>query len=167
MEQIKLKVLIAERLYKLPKKMNTFRSSNALAECILWELSHEMCLHLKYAAYFMYNPDFYLCKGVAGIKREEVSHWGEYEPWCNIEDFEKTIKESQFNKNVRNIMMSTHYDDTPHDVAQKLHNSIQGEQPQSVIWNLKNDNLGILLYEAREEADAEEVENAVEYLSFC
>ena len=83
----KINTSITEILTHLPKKIINNRYHNALTDCVLYEISQDMCLHFTEVAYFIYNPDFHLCKGIAGIKKKEIDNWCN-DPWNNINEFE-------------------------------------------------------------------------------
>ena len=160
---------IIKRILKIPKKIIEHKTNSALAECILYELSGELCLHLKKIAYFVYNPDFHLCKGIAGISRENISNWCEEDHWNKIEDFSKIIKNSEFNKKVLEKSFCTLSHNSIDLIIIDLKKSLENENLISYSWEVKNKNIGILLYEASSQNINlnEEIEDAAGILSFC
>ena len=162
---------IEKILTYLPKKIINNRDHNALATCVLYEISQEMCLDFKNAAYFIYNPDFHLCKGITGIEKSEINNWCN-DPWNNITEFENTIKETNYNKIIKNIHFCTIFSNKDIDaIIKEIKKSIECENKTSFHWLLPNNNIGILLYEMvtkeNYEIEKEYIENAVSLLGFC
>jgi hypothetical protein len=158
-------------LTHLPKKIINNRNHDALATCILYEISQEMCLHLQSAAYFIYNPDFHLCKGITGIKKTEIIDWCN-DPWANITEFENNIKKTDYNKFIKNIQFCTLFSNKDITVIlEEIRKSMQIESQEFFHWLLPNNNIGILLYDAVNKENhfiqKECIENATSLLGFC
>jgi hypothetical protein len=158
-------------LTHLPKKIINNRNHDALATCILYEISQEICLHLDNAAYFIYNPDFHLCKGITGIKKTEILDWCN-DPWTNITEFENSIKETNYNKSIKNIQFCTVFSNK--DILliiEEIKKSMQLQTEEYFHWLLPNNNIGILLYQSVEKENnlinKEYIENAASLLGFC
>ena len=168
-KHIDVTAIIAQRLSKLPKKINLFHSSDVLTEGILWEFSHEMCFHLSSIAYFVYNPDFHICKGIAGLLKKDLGDWCS-EPWNDMESFEEKTLQSPFNVLVKKTLFSTHPGQKLADIIEKIKEQIDLPHELSYTWNIKHDNIGILLYFPSEQTNTysnEDIHDAVEFLTFC
>lgn len=168
MEKVAINVAIKSKILKLPKKIIEHKNNDALAECILYELSDELCLSLKKIAYFVYNPDFHLCKGIAGVSREDLPDFKE-NPWENIQDFSKSIKNTDFNKKVLETSFCTVSHDSISLIIKDLKNSLNNQNFSVHSWERTYKNIGILLYEPLSEnfESQEEIEDAAGILSFC
>lgn len=159
-------------LSHLPKKIINNHNHNALATCVLYEISQDICLHLQSAAYFIYNPDFHLCKGITGIKKIEIENWCN-DPWNNITEFENTIKETNYNKTIKNTQFCTIFSKQDiQTIIEEIKKSTQLENQESFHWLLPNNNIGILLYKSVEKEnnqtiEKEYIENATSLLGFC
>lgn len=155
----------------LPKKILNNRNHDALATCILYEISQEICLHLNNAAYFIYNPDFHLCKGITGIKKNEIIDWCN-DPWSNITEFQSIVKETNYNKSIKSIEFCTVFSNKDVlSIIQEIKKSINITSDESFHWLLPNNNIGILLYESVKKENnimnKESIENAATLLGFC
>jgi hypothetical protein len=168
MNETALKQLIAKHLSALPKKMILCSDSEVLADCVLYELSHEICLHLTSVSYFVYNPDFHLCKGVAGILKEDLKEWCK-DPWNNHTEFKKIIRSTKFNKSIREILFCTVKHENVNTIGEEIKKTICKSESSFYSWKIKNNNIGIILYEKATQSsfDQEDIENASGLLGFC
>ena len=82
---------LIKRLNNLSHRIIEFKSHPALIDCVLYEMLTDKCLNFEMAAYFVYNPDFYICKGISGLTRDAISEWN-IEPWENIDKFSSFTK---------------------------------------------------------------------------
>lgn len=162
---------ISKVFSSLPKKILTNRSHSYLTDCVLYELSHEFCFHFEEVAYFVYNPDFHLCKGMAGIKKSEIG-CGINDPWNNITEFELTVKKSAYNNKIKETEFCTVFSE--HNIEKiilEIKKVLQGTEKNFFTWGLPNNNIGILLYktvrEEFKETYKEQMENAGGILGFC
>lgn len=158
-------------LTHLPKKIINNRNHDAVATCVLYEISQEMCLHFENAAYFIYNPDFHLCKGITGIKKKEINNWCN-DPWSNITEFENIVKVTDYNKIIKNTQFCTIFSNKEiNAVIEEIKKSLKLEKLEECHWKLPNNNFGILLYEIVKKEnnfiEKEYIENAASLLGFC
>ncbi len=157
-------------LTNLPKKIINNHNQDALATCVLYEISQEICLHLQTAAYFIYNPDFHLCKGITGIKKSEINNLCN-DPWNNIKEFEDSIKQTNYNKSIKNIQFCTIFSNKEIEAIIKEIKKATDNSSEYFHWQLPNNNIGILLYEPVKkeniQIEKEYIENAASLLSFC
>lgn len=141
-------------LHKLPYKILKEYEHPHLIDCLLYELSKINTLYLSFIAY---NPDFNLCKGVAGISNNELDSIIE-DPWSQSND----IITSLFNNTIKSISFSTKKGSSAEEVSKHikenlLSNSIKNEH----IFSLKHGNIGILGYT---EIESEDNNKSTEYI---
>lgn len=165
---------IAKVFSNLPKKIISNKSHNYLTDCVLYEISQEFCFHFNEVAYFVYNPDFHLCKGMAGIKKNEISSCCE-DPWENLNEFEAIIKMTKYNQKIKEMQFCTLFSEKDVDrIVKEIEKSIDARSKKYYSWQLPNNNIGILLYESAKEENEEskkiyeeQIENAGGLLGFC
>lgn len=168
MDQANIKNSVSKILSKLPKKMALLKHHHSLAECILYEISHELCLHLSTIAYIVYNPDFHLCKGIAGIQKSDLKDWCG-DPFSNIDSFSEIIKESEFNKKIKKIEFCTIKIENKEEIIKDIQKATENDVAISYTWNLPNNNIGVLFYEAIQIGtfEKEDLEDAAGIMGFC
>lgn len=159
---------ILSRLSGIPHRIIDLHGTDNLSEFILHELSGSECFDLPRAAYFIDNPDFNCCKGIAGYCRNEECTSIECK-WKNPTHFSEHMKQANFNAKVRQInciSSGTQYEEMIKKLAQQLEiNNLHFH-----VFNLKNNNKGFLLYEnnpANEEVIAPHLSHGVALFSFC
>jgi len=120
------------------------------------------------AAYFIDNPDFNCCKGVAGCcAQERYNNAGD--AWKKPEPFSKHMESASFNKKVRQIndVSNSHKLD---EMVKNFSTQLDIKNPEYYSWDLKNDNKGILIFEKNPE-NYEEVKShlpqGLSLLGFC
>jgi len=163
------KAKIMAVITELPKKIVAHSEHPATAHCILYEIANELCLDLLSVAYFVYNPDFKMCKGIAAIEHEKIQKW-QNDPWGNAEEFEDLINSDEYNKKVRSVFFhATEEQNNTKAIAQEIQRRICSNETQYIHWKIKNNNIGILLYQfnAVEEIEDDLLETAISLLSFC
>jgi hypothetical protein len=164
---------IAEILTHLPKKIINNRHHDALTDCILYEISQEMCLHFEEVSYFIYNPDFHLCKGIAGIKKNEIHEWcNNNDLWNNINEFENIIKKTNYNQSIKKMQFCTLFSEKEiNKIIKEIQKIIDIHSASSYHWQIQNNNIGILLYQStikeNNTIEKEYIENAASLLGFC
>jgi hypothetical protein len=162
---------ISKVFSSLPKKILTNKTHSYLTDCVLYELSQEFCFHFEEVAYFIYNPDFHLCKGMAGIKKNEI-HCQINNPWENINEFESTVKKSTYNNTIKKTEFCTVFSEKDiQKIIGEIQKVLESKEHDIFSWNLPNNNIGILLYKrATQESTTsyeEHMENAGGILGFC
>ena len=150
---------ILTTLSSLPHKILSIHGRENISEFVLHDLCKPECFNLKRAAYFIDNPDFDCCKGIAGFCKEEQYANG---LWQNPESFTDFMNRSAFNQKVRNTTKSSYKkckscDDT---ILKELAQEVNIENPEYYTWDLKHDNHGILIFER----NSEDSEKLHEYL---
>lgn len=157
-------------LQNLPKKILHNRCNDAVAECVLYDISRDICLNFVEVAYFIYNPDFHVCKGMAGINRKEIDSWQD-DPWQNITNFQNIVKNTDYNKKIKKTEFCTTISNNDlQAIINEIKKSIEMEYASIHHWNLQNNNTGILLYhcnDTTQNRQSSEIENAAILLSFC
>jgi hypothetical protein len=142
---------ILHNLSYLPRKILTLHGSENVPEFVLHDLCNKDCFNLTKAAFFVDNPDFNCLKGVAGFDSKET-----YESndtiWDNPTEFSNHMKNSPFNKKVRDIALcSLKRDGASHEaIAQKLAHDFGMKNPVVHSWDMKHDNHGLFVYELDE-----------------
>lgn len=153
----------------LPKQMMSVDSLDNITEFVLHGLCNKDCFDLERAAYFVDNPDFDCCKGVAGfVKSEHDCDWDNI--WSDPESFALGMQKSGFNQKVRTFLSRSiinsnkKIDQFVEEIAQELGFS----KPASCAWDMKYFNKGLLIYEKTGDANFDEhFLNSLYLLSFC
>lgn len=155
-------------LSTIPKKMVSVHGAENTTEFVLHELCSNYCFNFHKAAYFVDNPDFNCCKGVAGCcdaesYQEKQKHWQAPAP------FSAHMKQAAFNQKVRNIHQASVAKDYVTNV-QDLARQLDMKNPGYHTWELKNGNKGLLVFE-HDPANYDEVKDHLEeglsLLAFC
>ncbi len=152
----------------LPKKILKVHGYENVPDFILHDLCHEQCFNLVKAAYFVDNPDFDYCKGIAGFSRVECSL--DHDIWQEPAAFSEHMKKCQFHQKVR--MFESHsIRDSLDTVIEQVIKDFAFELPQHVVWNMKHDNHGVLIYEAGSHDESVSIQdylgNSVHLFGFC
>lgn len=162
---------IANVLSSLPKKILQNKNYPILQECILYELANEQCLNFTEVAYFVYNPDFHLCKGLSGIKSQELVNTQILNHWDHSSQFETTINQSAYNKLIKNTEFCTLFSDNQIDlIINEIKKSLELTDSQYFTWHTNNNNIGILIYTSQNsltQIENKMLEDATALLSFC
>jgi hypothetical protein len=168
MKEKNIKHIIADHLTKIPKKILSSSDFDILADCVLYEISKEICFHLSSVSYFVYNPDFHVCRGIAGILKEDLTNWCK-DPWNNEKEFKEILHNTQFNKKIRETSFCTIKDQTIDTIGTEIKKIINNENLQFYSWKIKNNNIGILLYQKINisQCDENDIENGASLLGFC
>jgi hypothetical protein len=153
----------------LPKKILTLHGAENTTEFVLHTLCGEQCFDFSKAAYFVDNPDFNCCKGVAGCcKTEQYQHPDD--AWIDPETFSNHMKDAAFNKKVRqcsHASITNGLESAVKDLAQEL----EIQEPAYYVWQLKNGNNGILIFERSDKDMHDDIEEHLEHglslLGFC
>lgn len=163
---------ILEQLSMLPRKILSLHGQDNITEFVLHELCHERCFNIDKAAYFIDNPDFDCIKGVAGHCRQTEGQ-EEFDIWHDPVSFTNRMKESDFNKKVREVVRESSLKrkkdekETIALIAQDLNLSRHG----FYSWPMKHDNHGIFIYEraADNETNSHDLflPEGVTLLGFC
>jgi AraC-like DNA-binding protein len=156
----------------LPRKIIECHGQEYVPHLVLHDFCHELCFNLSKVAYLIDNPDFNCIKGVAGICKHEKGYcadvkdvWREQQKYCSY------LQESEFNNKVcsfacESLKNKKSEQEAINEIAQQLGFS----DPRYLIWPMKHDNHGILLFQA-EDGDAELIEEHLEhgvyYLGLC
>lgn len=158
------------RLSCLPAKIVAAHDHAHLAELVLYELSYKDCFNFNKAAFFVDNPDFNCLKGMAGINLEE--HAGD-DVWAEQEAFRVRMASSAFNNAVRAIAAGSinktggHHDANIMGLAEAL----AFKNPGWHVFKIKHGNIGVLVFDRDNEADAEVIKDHLEaglsFLAFC
>jgi len=140
-------------LSRLPRRILSLHGIDNVTEFVLHDLSHKECFDLSKVAYFVDNPDFNCTKGVAGFSRQEPG--SSCDIWANPKDFSAQMKESQFNKRVRELSRcSVKKDGDLHEeLAKEIAHDLQFDNYAFCSWDMKHDNHGFVLYEKADTQD--------------
>lgn len=162
---------VLECLSSLPRKILSLYERDDIPEFVLQDICSENCFNIMRAAYFIDNPDFNSCKGVAGFCRDEA-YRAHDTMWQDPASFSKFMHESLFNNQVRgvqreSIIRNNHVYD---DVIKELAPSLGFVNPAWCNWHLKYYNEGLIVYEKADFADEtfdEHFMNTLYVLGFC
>lgn len=178
----KLNENISKILANLPKKIIHHKNADYLTNFVLYEICKDECLNFNTCAYFIYNPDFHLCKGIAGIKKSELGKSPIDDLWENNGTEKQNIVESEFNKTIKSMQFCTISAEKNIDkIILEIKKSITASIENSFTWSLPNNNFGIMIF-SYEKVDVmseeteenknkisldEDIENAASLLAFC
>ena len=162
---------ILDCLNSLPRKIMSVYELENVPEFILHDICNENCFNIIRAAYFVDNPDFNSCKGIAGFCRQETYKAHEH-MWNDPTSFSKFMQESQFNQQVRTILLESIVRNN------RLHEHVVSEiapklgfvNPAWCCWHLKHFNDGLIVYEKADTADNafdQHFINSLYLLGFC
>jgi hypothetical protein len=160
---------LIKKLNNLSQKIIEFKTHPALIECVLYEMLTDSRLNFEMAAYFVYNPDFYICKGISGLTKDTISEWS-MDPWSNIDIFSKFTKSLDFNIKVSEKSFGTASEGNIDEITQEIKCCFK--KPNALYHTLKlpNKNTGMLIYsyiKKHSNVTYEEVDSAISMLSFC
>lgn len=160
---------VLQTLTSLPKHMLSLQGRENISEFVLHDICRSDCFNLPKAAYFIDNPDFDCCKGVAGFSAAE--QFPHEVIWDHPETFSDFMQHASFNQKVRNLVHPSYHrcktceKDMVHDLA----SAIGVRDPLYYIWDLKHDNKGVLIFE-RMPGDTHDLDSYLHglyMLSFC
>lgn len=134
-------------LTSLPKNILSMHGHENVSEFVLHDLCKPECFNLKYAAYFIDNPDFDCCKGIAGFAQEEK--YQDDSVWKNPESFSEFMKRSAFNQKVRKVSRPSYRrcNGCEGEIVKELAGNLGMTNPEFFSWDLKHDNHGIVIFE--------------------
>ena len=155
-------------LSSLPKKILHNKNHSTLIHAVLYEIAHEFCFHFDIVSYFVYNPDFFICKGFGGISRKEVSGMCD-DPWCDLNNFEATIANTPYNQKIVSIDIIFKEKKNVNEVVSILKEKIEDPEIHFFQWAMPNGNIGIILYHPLGEKEHHEdhIDDFVGILSHC
>jgi hypothetical protein len=146
---------LLHKINGIPGKILSIHDHNYVAHAVLHELCHPTCFDLPRAAYFVDNPDFDIMRGVAGIARDEVQCEIAC-AWNQPDTLSEQLQKSSFKDKEKQVV---------DQLAQELHI----EHPDYIMWPMKHDNHGLLIFEHPKTRswDREHLLNGLHLLSFC
>ncbi|MBU1008196.1 hypothetical protein KKA53_03910 [Candidatus Dependentiae bacterium] len=166
-EQLRL----VECLSHLPHKILQNHDLHGLPQLILHELGHHYCFGLTRAVYLIDNPDFDHLVGAAGFCHKECQLHN-HDLWSAPNNFAKDMKLATFHNEMRRLVLPSfkRKDIDLHNASEvkSLGSSLGLENPDSVAWDMKHGNHGILLFESSMDFSSwkrELLKNAVALLS--
>lgn len=162
---------LLECLSSLPRKIIAIHELDNLPEFILHDICSETCFNLHKAAYFVDNPDFNTCKGVAGFCSHEACDVHN-QLWQDPASFSAFMQESPFNKQVRAMLLeSVVRNKLMHeDVVNRIAQQLGFMHPAWCTWHLKHFNDGLIVYEKADLDDTafdQHFLNTLHLLGFC
>ncbi len=153
----------------IPKYLVHLHGIDNLTEFLLHNLGQKNCFNFSKAAYFIDNPDFDCLQGVAGFTQVE-SYQQKKNHWHEQEAFSAHMNESAFNKQVKDVCRcSLKKNKQPEEsVIKELSDRLEMSNPEYLMWPVKYENHGILLFEKGlpEEADTH-LHDALHLFGFC
>lgn len=154
----------------LPQHMIRHHGIDNMPEFLLHNIAQQGCFNFTKAAYFVDNVDFNHLKGVAGVARHE--RYGENH-WETPEQFSDYMRQSNFNQKVRTIMRESAdiKNKRPDRTVKELADLLELQDPGYVMWHIKYDNAGLLVFETEEPSERESFKdhlyNALHLFGFC
>ena len=168
--QIRRETLLKQMIL-LPQQMVKIHGTYNTHDFLLHKLCQKDCFNLSKAAYFLDNPDFDVCKGIAGFHQDQSyknsNHWDE------ADAFEKHMNICSFNRSVKDISLPSLKRNNKNipDMVKDISDDLHIEQPLYLSWPVKHGNSGILLFESNDllghQHIQEHLEAGVHFLSLC
>lgn len=149
----------------LPRKILDYYEHPHLIDCILYELIDVTITRISLTAY---NPDFYLCKGIAGVCLLECNDINSC-PW----ESPNKINELPFNQYVKKISFQAAKEESIDETLKNLQSTyLSNYTTEQHTFKLKNNNIGILNYTINEQdpninEKKEYLSNAASILGLC
>lgn len=155
----------------LPQKILSLHGRADLTEFVLSDLCQKRCFNLKKAAFFVDNPDFNCLKGIAGYSHQENPTVCD-QRWDHPERFMARIKESSFNRKVRELQLDslTLSNASRQDIVNKIAGDLAIDNPQCAVLPMKHNNHGLLIFQKEDSADTfvdEHLSSGLAMLGFC
>lgn len=153
----------------LPEQLIKFHGQENMLEFMLHAMSQKSCFNFKKAAYFVDNPDFDHLKGVAGFHHPESY---EHNHWEDPKVFSEHMKQAPFNNQVREVVRASikKNNHSEEQVVQELSKELAFNNAHYLMWPIKYNNHGILLFESPEDQDEEvkqHLESGLHLFGFC
>lgn len=157
---------LLSRLSSLPKHILAFHSSDHLVEMVLGELCDARCFNIKKAAYFVDNPDFDCCRGVAGFNADDHGSPSS-RLWDIHEAFSQAMNKSSFNRSVKSIQHASITRNNAEVLVNALANQLKLVRPSFYAFPIKHDNKGVIIFETDSPIEHELFDYGVSLLGFC
>jgi len=165
------KFRVLNSLSGLPQKMLVAHGCDNVAELVLHELANNGCFNFMRAAYLVDNPDFDCLKGVAGFAAQESYQPDGTDAWQELENFSYHVQAAPFNQKVRGLIRPSfrRRGASDKEVAGALAGELGMQEHAFHMWDMRNDNHGLLVYEpvAIDDYDLQDLANGFSLLSFC
>lgn len=154
----------------IPKNIIKHHGIDNMTEFLLHNLGQQDCFNFSKAAYFIDNPDFDHLKGVAGFSQDESYH-PKVNHWSEAQEFSDHMKQAAFNSMVRDVCRCSIKRNKMREekIVQELSDELHFLNPRYVVWPIKHDNHGLLVFEKIEEEEGieEHLESALQLFGFC
>ena len=139
---------ILNRLCTLPQKVLSLHGVENVTDFVLHDICNINCFNLPKAAYLVDNPDFNCLKGVAGFCNSQ--EFSEDTIWETPEVFIAHVNTTPFHQKVRSILKPSSLKSKTSDqeTTQIISDYLGIANPAYCSWQMKHDNLGILIYES-------------------
>ena len=157
---------LLSRLSSLPKHILALHSSDRLVEMVLGELCDARCFNLKKAAYFIDNPDFDCCRGVAGFNADDHATRPS-RLWEAQEAFAQAMEKSAFHRLVKGVQHASITRNNAEVLVNALAQQLNLVRPAFYAFPIKHDNKGVIIFEANEPVHNELFDYGVSLLGFC
>lgn len=133
------------RLSTMPRKIIALHDHDNTIDFVLHELCNKNCLNMDKAAYFVDNPDFDHCKGIAGFSSVET--YPQDDIWKDPQSFRDYVQKAPFNIKVRSVDLPSYNRETNDKTVliNSIGNELSMENPMVFMINLRHGNHGILL----------------------
>lgn len=153
------------RLSAMPRKIISLYDHDNVIDFVLHELCNEKCLDFEKAAYFIDNPDFDYCKGVAGFTKQE--QYPESDIWRDPQAFKSHMNNSTFNQKVKSIQCAgTKNKGNITTLVDALGNDLQISDPTVFSIDLRHGNQGIFLCKPASQKTLKSEDDMINWLSY-
>ncbi len=164
---------LLNRLSNLPKKILALHDHDHVVDYLLYELCSHNYFDLKKAAFFVDNPDFDCCKGIAGFSKQDYPQivenlWEERGGGLNPVVGE--IGRSTFNKKVRSTSYASVIKNNRDAVIGALSKQLEIRDPSFLTFPVRHQNHGVFIYETEPlgvKETHEFMDQGVSLLGFC
>jgi len=140
-------------LSKLPEKIIAVHGLSNATEFILHALCKESGLPVQRIAYFVDNPDFDWCKGVAGFASEE-QECSDSDVWKDFDYFTRVMQEAPFNQKIRSLSSPSFGPQGISEFRERIKQELPFNDPVCFSSGIKNDNIGILVVDELPDQDS-------------
>lgn len=153
----------------IPKQLVLLHGLENLTEFLLHNLCQQNCFNISKAALFIDNPDFNHLQGIAGFHKNE-SYQSQENHWREPEQFSTHMKQAQFNSKVRDMCRCSIKANkkSEAEVVKELSQELDFSNPNYMVWPVKYENRGLLMFEKTEQDGVEEyLHDALHLFGFC
>ncbi len=154
-----------QEFLKIPRHILSNRDIDGLAHVVLHAIGHDSHLGLNRAAYLVNNPDFNRLQGVAGFSKDEC-RFHDSDVWENPSAFSKRMEKAPFHQKIKTVVrQSFHKNMSPVHHAQLLSQELGMKMSDVHVWDTKQGNHGIFIFEEGARAVCRKIDGLLEQIA--